>query len=105
MSRRSLAVVGLMALVAAPLASSLGARAQNAPRLEYARVVPVVTRVYTSPNSVQERRGYRACVAGAADWTCRDFPATEIAGSALRTTLSTLGNEGWELVSAVNENP
>jgi hypothetical protein len=56
-----------------------------------------------SPNEVQERQGYRACVAGINQWTCREFSPAGPSADALRTALVTLGNEGWELVSSVQE--
>ena len=90
-------------VVTAMLTLSLGA--QSARRIEYVRVTAYAVRHPVSANSVQMRYGYRACVAAPTEWTCREFQPTETPGDALRTTLATLGNDGWELVSAVNEDP
>jgi hypothetical protein len=104
MSKRSLALVALVPVVAAMFMSSLTVRAQSPARIEYVRVTPYTTRTPVGPNAVQERVGYRACVAGAAEWTCRDFQPTPSSADALRTALVTLGNEGWELVSVVEDD-
>lgn len=82
---------------------SLHAR-PNAPRFEYVRVTPYLF-VRAEGQGVVERVGYRACVATSTEWTCRQFESTEPSDVALRTALVTLGNEGWELVSAVDETP
>jgi hypothetical protein len=44
-------------------------------------------------------------VAGIDAWNCRQFPPTESSETALRNALATLGNDGWELVAAVAEQP
>jgi hypothetical protein len=103
----SLTVVAFIALVAAMFAPSLVARAQSAVRFEYLRVTPYHA-VTETPGRINYRwAGYRACVAASSEWTCREFDAdgsSNVAlNVALRTTLATLGNEGWELVSAVDE--
>jgi hypothetical protein len=103
MAKLSLAVGVVAAIVLVTFAPSLTARTQNTGRFEYVRMSPVGTRINTSATSIQIRYGYRACVATAAEWTCREFPPTESSDAALRVTLATLGNEGWELVSTVNE--
>jgi hypothetical protein len=54
---------------------------------------------------VEFRSGYRACVAATPNWACRDFEPTESSAAALSTALATLGTEGWELVSALDEDP
>ena len=105
MLKLSLAVVAVVALVTATSALSLSVRAKSATRIEYVRVTPHALETRTSPNSIQFRYGYRACVAAAHEWTCREFQPTESSEAALRTTLATLGNEGWELVAAINEDP
>jgi hypothetical protein len=102
MLKVSLVVVAVAAVVTAMLTLSVGA--QSARRIEYVRVTPYSVPHQISANSVQMRYGYRACVAATNEWTCREFQPTESSDAALRTTLATLGNEGWELVSAVNED-
>jgi hypothetical protein len=104
MSKSSLALVALVAVVAAMVTPTLTVRAQSPTRFEYARVTPFVTRVPVGTNTVQERWGYRACVASVGQWSCRDFQPAQYAADALRTALVTLGNEGWELVSPVQED-
>jgi hypothetical protein len=53
--------------------------------------------------------GYRACMAVDNDWKCRTFDRADRSDTALQTTwattLTTLGNEGWELVSVVQDPP
>jgi hypothetical protein len=105
MSKVSLTLIAVVVVVAATFSPSLIVRAQSATRIEYIRVTPYLQQIPVSVSAVQERCGYRACVAGMNDWACRDFPATQSSNDALRTTLATLGNEGWELVSTVNEEP
>lgn len=111
MSKISLALVGVVVVVAATLAPSFVVRAQGTPRFEYARVIPYEERNHVqvpSPDlgvttAVQERVGYRACIARPTDWACREFKPTVTSADALRTALMQLGNEGWELVSAAQE--
>jgi hypothetical protein len=105
MSRISLTLVAAVVVVAALFAPPRAVRAQGATRIEYVRVTSYVVRTPVVPNAVQERDGYRACVAGITDWACRDFPPTQSSMDALRTALATLGNEGWDLVSAVQQDP
>jgi hypothetical protein len=105
MSKTLLAAAAILTVIVASLASSLTARAQSAARIEYARVTPYIVRLPLDAHSVQERHGYRACVASMSEWACREFAPTDSSSAALRTTLATLGSEGWELVSAVNEDP
>jgi hypothetical protein len=75
-------------------------RTPSASRFEYLRVTPYLSRPM---NPVQV--AYRACVAATSEWTCRDFDSKENSNAPLRTALATLGQEGWELVSAVDETP
>ena len=103
MMKLSLSVVALIAVIAAMFASSLVGRAQSATRFEYGRVAPYGVS-QADGRVVYLRVGYRACVAATDEWTCRDFGPTESSDAALRTALATLGNEGWELVSAANAN-
>jgi hypothetical protein len=105
MSQLSLALVAVVVVIAsATFAPSRIVRAQSAARFEYARVTPFIVNTVVSANRVQQTNGYRACVAGTTEWTCRDFKPTESTDT-VRTALATLGSEGWELVSVVDENP
>ena len=105
MMKLSFSVVALIALTAlAIFAPSLVAHAQRAARFEYSRVTPYG--LWQNEGNVRHMRvGYRACLAATDEWTCRDFKPQESSDAALRTALSTLGNEGWELVSVVSEDP
>ena len=108
MSKLSLALLAIVASIATMAATStpwLAARAQTTSRIEYARVTPYMVSFQKSPNHVQPRYGYRACVAATSEWKCREFAPTDASTGSLRTTLAILGNEGWELVSAVNDDP
>ena len=106
MSKVSLALLAIVAIIATAAATpSLSARAQTASRIEYARVTPYMVSFQKAPNHVQPRYGYRACVATISEWRCREFEPTDASTASLRTTLATLGNEGWELVSAVQDDP
>jgi hypothetical protein len=110
MRKRTLTVVAAIAIAIATLAPSPVARTQTAPRFEYLRVEPYVTVTDTIERGIPTRfhkfAGYRGCLAGNADWLCRQFEHTSASASdsGLRTALATLGNEGWELVSAVKED-
>ena len=103
MSKISLALVAVA--LTATFASSLSVRAQSAQRFEYVRVTPYMARIPVAANAVQERIGYRACVARISEWVCQEFPPTEPSTEPLRNALVNLGNDGWELVSAVEEYP
>jgi hypothetical protein len=103
MMKLSLTVAAVIAVITAMFATSLIARAQTATRFEYLRVTPYQS-VTKTPDSVTYRwAGYRACMAASSEWTCREFEPTDNSNAALRISLATLGNEGWELVSAVDE--
>ena len=99
MKKFSLVLVGATMVCGSLFAPALIARQQTTTRFEYLRVA-------TYGGTVQERGqtmfvtflGYRACIAGSADWVCRDFAQAN--SDALRSMFVTLGNEGWELVSA-----
>jgi hypothetical protein len=98
MTKRSLAVVAAVVLIAAVFAPSLIARQQSATRFEYLRVAPYATPLQVAGAVGSRWAGYRACVAVGSAWNCREF---EHRGSdALPTTLAMLGSEGWELVAA-----
>ena len=105
MSKTSLALVAVVVVVTAMFAPSLIVRAQGTARLEYMRVTPYNVPTPVAPRAVQDRTGYRACIAGSSDWACREFPPAESSTDALRTAFVDLGNDGWELVSAVEEDP
>ena len=105
MSRILLALVAVVVVVTVMFMRSPVARAQGATGIQYVRVTPYVVQIPLAPNGVQERLGYRACVAGLDEWRCREFQPTISSTDALRTALATLGNEGWELVSAVTDDP
>jgi len=104
MSKISLAFVAFVVVVTPMFASSLVVRAQSSPRIEYLRATPFLVHIPVAANRVSERTGYRACVAGNTEWTCREFQPTESSTDALRNALATLGNDGWELVSAIEED-
>jgi hypothetical protein len=101
----SFALVAVVAVVTAMSAPSLAVRAQSPTRFDYARVEPYLVRTPVNANEVQERVAYRACLATREQWTCREFLPTPNSREALGAALATMGNEGWELVSAVLEDP
>ena len=112
MAKLSLALAAALVTVAAVLfAPSLTARAQS-PRFEYLHLSPygVISPSAPRPGVIRvERPAYRACVATSPEWTCRPFEPdanTPVnSDDALRLALHTLGNEGWEMVSAVDDTP
>jgi hypothetical protein len=83
---------------------SVGFALKGAVRFEYVRVSPYAIPMSTAPGGVTMRTGYRACVAAAQAWNCRDFRPTE-SPDPLHDALVALGNDGWELVSVANEEP
>ena len=93
MVKLSLAGAAAVAITAAMFAPSLGARVQGGSQFEYMRVS-------NHYSGLGESSVLRACVAAVNAWDCRDFPAATGVDPAA-TMLSTLGNEGWELVSVV----
>jgi len=105
MSRITLALVALAGVGMATFTPSLTVRAQSATRFEYVRLAPYMMRTRVAADAVQERQAYRACVAGVEEWKCREFLPAGSSTDPLRTALATLGNEGWELVSSVQEEP
>jgi len=105
MSKASLALVAVVVVLTATFAPSLIVRAQGSTRFEYIRVTPYAVHIPVGPNAVQDRTGYRACVAGNSEWACREFPPAESSTDALRRAFVNLGNDGWEMVSAVEEDP
>jgi hypothetical protein len=100
MRKLSLAGFAVIALSMAMFVPSLIGRAQSAGRFEYVRVTPYLV------NPMNPARiGYRACVATTGEWICRQFESKDSSDAGLRTALATLGNEGWELVSAADDPP
>ena len=107
MSKISLAAVSVLVLIAIAFAWSEAPRAQGSTQFEYVRAYPYKARQEIAnrdgSRGVVERTAYRACRAAGSEWSCRDYPTPGAADAALRTMLATMGNEGWELVSAVDE--
>ena len=103
MAKLSLALAA--ALAAVVTAQTLTARAQTTGKFEYVRVTPHVQQIQQPNRTTFRFVGYQACVAAAAEWTCQTFESSESATIALREMLVTLGNDGWELVSTVSEDP
>ena len=103
MSRIPLALVAVIAVVIGMLTPSFAVRAQGTTRFEYARLAPYAD-VFRTATLVDQRPSYRACIARTGGWTCRDFKATESTTDALRNAFLQLGNDGWELVSAAQED-
>jgi hypothetical protein len=101
--RKSLfAVVAVTVVIGAMLGSSLVARSQAAARFEYTQLFPYSELdPHAQFRQVWSRVGYRACVAASAEWTCRDFRESSV-DAGYRTALSTLGREGWELITPYN---
>ncbi len=95
MKNISLSVVALCALMTAAFAPALLARAQGSGGFDYMRLTPGLA-------GTTERLGYRACLATTNQWTCREFEGDDY-DSGLRTALTSLGNERWELVSLIDE--
>ena len=104
MKRLSLVLGALLVVTATLQGAALFTQAPAATQYEYLRVLPVEMDFPVTPTSIRQSTGYRACVAGRSEWTCREFPPTESSEAALRTTLATLGTEGWELVSVVDDS-
>lgn len=99
MSKLSIALLTLVAIAIA-IESTDGLRAQSSTSIEYLRVAPY----YASQRSgrmVYQRTDYRGCLAAIGPLNCRDFGGGS--DSALLVMLATLGSEGWELVSVVDE--
>jgi hypothetical protein len=103
--RRSLFAVLAAAVVSVTLGSSLVARSQAAPRFEYTQLTPFTALVsHPQLGQVWSRVGYRACVATNDEWTCREFRVQDSADDGFRTALTTLGREGWELITPYHES-
>jgi hypothetical protein len=102
MSKTLLALVAAVVILTAAFTPSIIVRAQGAQRFEYVRVTPYIATIPVG-SRVTQRVGYRACIARANEWTCQEFQPTDPTSEPLRNALVNLGNEGWELVSAVDE--
>jgi hypothetical protein len=106
MSKIKISIVSACFIVGvAGTAGSL--RAQSTPRFEYLRAFAYGERQQVSDirrgPTVRVGKAYRACIAAENEWNCRDFARAEAPDSPERKMLSTLGDEGWELVSVVQE--
>jgi hypothetical protein len=107
MQRFTLLVGGLLLLTAALALPTFTVRAASIGRFEYLRLEPGLPQVDLEtgkPISTAIRAGYIACVAGRpATEKCREFEDPGQQLRAMEVALSTLGNEGWELVSVIDE--
>lgn len=107
MRRFALIVVGLLLLTAALALPTLTVRAASTSRFEYLRLEPGLPQFDLgtgTPLFPANRQGYVACVAGRpATEKCREFEDAGGQSRAMEVALSTLGNEGWELVSVIDE--
>ena len=72
----------------------------SAARFQYLRLTPGVPQ--PGPLDTRPQHGYQACEAKPKAWSCRTFKAAH-PDDGLRDAMTTLGAEGWELVSAVDE--
>jgi hypothetical protein len=98
-SKLSLTFLSIVAIASA-LVSADGLRAQSSTSFEYLRVAPY----YVSQQSgrmMYQRTAYRGCLATTGQFNCREFGGAS--DSTLLAMLATLGDEGWELVSVVDE--
>lgn len=104
--RKSLFVVALaVAAATGVLGSSLVARSQTAARFEYTQLTPYSELVsHPQLGQVRSRVGYKACIAGPEEWTCREFKVEGSTDAGYRAALSTLGREGWELITPYHES-
>jgi hypothetical protein len=100
MRKLPLAGLAVITLGTTMFVPSLIGRTQSTGGFEYLRVTP-----YSVNPMKPARVGYRACVATTGEWVCRQFEPQDSSDAGLRTALATLGNEGWELVSAVDDPP
>ena len=106
MAKLSLALAAAVVAVATVVtAQTLTARAQNIGKFEYLRATPYIQQTQQPNQTTFRFVGYEACIAATTDWRCRTFESKESSTIALREMLVTLGNDGWELLSAVSENP
>ena len=96
----ALAIVGVAVLIGALYAPTLVARRQSLARFEYLELSPGLS----ARGGSAQRLGYTACAATATseEWACREFESPKSLSNALQVSLSTLGNEGWELVAVMD---
>ena len=97
------AVIAALAAIAFTI-PTLTARQQAATKWEYLRLTPGL-RLGMDYDMSQRPMGYRACEAKDAAWKCRDFKSADQQSNddGLRRALATLGAEGWELVSSIDQ--
>src|SRR5688572_1256999 len=104
MLKATLATLSVV-LITAAFALPDGVRAQTAaPQFEYVRVTPFPVSLATRPNHITVQPGYRVCLAAPSEWSCRVYRPESVSDVVLGTVLTTLGDEGWELVSAIKED-
>ena len=101
MMKLSIVIAAFVGVIVVTFAASLAARAQSAAQYDYNRVTPYIFAI-NEGRVLEPRVGYRACQALPDGWSCRDFAPKESSDDALRAVLAAFGNEGWELVSAVD---
>jgi hypothetical protein len=105
------AVVIAVAITAVAVPSLLARQQSAIPRFQYLVVTPYRSN-HQEGRSITYRPAYQACVAEA-EWACRRFEAPSTGSfnqrdeprPALRAMLVTLGNEGWELASTLDDSP
>ena len=98
MRRFTCVTLVLVALVA----STVLARQSPPPtRWEYLQLVPGLP----STGEALQPAGYRACQAAGSGWTCRSFETQKDADAqdALPRARASLGADGWELVTAIDQ--
>lgn len=106
MRRFALTVLGLLLVVGAFVAPRLAARADSTAHFDYLHLRPGLPEfdVTTGQRTSPPRNGYTACVAKSPDAAkCREFADKESQDRALNVALGTLGSQGWELVSVIDE--
>jgi hypothetical protein len=104
MLKGTLVTLSIAVVIAAVSAFPDRLRAQTAiTRFEYLRVTPFPVSVPTRSNHITVQPGYRVCLAASTEWGCRLFRPESVSDAVLATMLTTLGDEGWELVSAIKE--
>ena len=106
MRTRSIGLAAIAALAAIAFTiPTLMARQQVATSGRYLRLTPGL-RFGMDFDMSQRPMGYQACEAKDAAWKCRDFKSADQQSNddALRRALATLGAEGWELVSTIEQS-
>ena len=106
MRTRSIGFAAIAALAAVAFTiPTLTARQRSTTKWEYVRLTPGL-RFGMDYDMSQRPMGYQACEARDAAWKCRDFKSADQQSNddALRRALATLGAEGWELVSTIDQS-